>query len=357
MQTQPRPVKLGMIGRCLLLIAILAIFARVLVPEPARPGAELQWSEQTGNTMGSTYRVLLGVSPGKPDGGSIGQVMMQIVAVLQETDDRLSTWNRQSELSRFNDQQTTDWVPVDMHTVQLISIAKQLHAIDPRFDPSVAPLIDLWGFGPSAKPVSEPAPAEIDQLLQYVGLDKLETRTDPPGLRKLEPMLRIDLSALAAGHAADRIASLLIERGVVDFYIDVAGEIVTGGHNRDGQRWRVGIAEPQVGSQAVQQVIELDSGGIATSGNYRKFVELDGKRLGHILDPTSGSPAETDLLSVTVIDPSCARADGIATLLMTMPAQEALQLANAQDWQVLMLVSRDGKVIEQTSDAWRKRRP
>lgn len=292
------------------------------------------WNEINGETMGSTYRLEYGLPRPLPNHQRLDQVVAELRATMHQADARLSTWHSTSELSQFNSQQSTEWFPVDASTVAIIAQAAEIHAIDPRFDVSVAPLSDLWGLGPGGRGMQAPSRAEIEECLKHVGMHKLEFRREPPALRKLDPQLQIDLSSLAAGYVADRLAEQLRHAGASNFYIEVAGEIIVSGHNRRGTKWRVGIAEPQVGSTRIRDRLELTDCAIATSGNYRKFIELDGKSYGHILDPTTGRTAETDILSATVLHQSCAQADAIATLLMTMPADEAQTLANQQGWNV-----------------------
>ena len=311
---------------------------------------KLHWLEEQGSTMGSTYRLLVAV----PDNGlSIDREADLLKAAqryLVETESLLSTWRTDSQLSLFNSQSTTEWFPVDARTVELVELAAELNAVDRRFDISVVPLSELWGFGPGGHVDEEPSQAAIEECLQHVGMDKLDYRREPPALRKKDPALRIDLSALVAGYVADYLAKDWFAIGLKDCYIDIAGEIRVGGRNRDGKMWTIGIAEPKAGSLAIQTRQQLTNLGIATSGNYRKYNSINGRQFGHIIDPISGRPSVTDTLSATVIDRSCARADGIATLMMTMPSNEALDMANRHGWYVRLLVSAgEGKIEERRS--------
>lgn len=352
--------------RIVLLLVILAIAAHMLVQGKPTSASNLSWTEEQGRTMGSTYRILFATRMESDGRKSPDEILRSLRAILYETDRSISTWNATSQLSNFNKHRTTDWFAVDKHTVQMVELASEISRIDSRFDVTVAPLSGLWGFNPRLELESEsnvgaagqitaasriPTPDQIDECLLHIGWRKLESRRDPPALRKQDALLRIDLSALAAGYVADRIAQQLIEEGVANYYIDITGEILLGGRNRAGERWRVGIAEPRPRSAQVHSVLDLTDCGVATSGNYRKFTEIAGERFGHILDPTTGSPCQTKLLSVTVIDSSCARADALSTLLMTMSAEEALSLANQRSWKVVVLVEgSDGQVQALRSD-------
>ena len=335
----------------MLLPIIVAALAACNVTQPsAQPGAQVIWVEESGSTMGSTYRLQF-VNPFdlKSKKELVNLIKTQRT-FLVEIENLISTWKADSQLSEFNRQKTTDWFPVDGRTVEMIELAAEISAIDKRFDVTVATLSDLWGFGPGGRQPSQPNSSDIANCLKHVGSDKIEFRHEPPALRKTDPGVHVDLSALAAGYVADKIAQQLTSHGVKDFYIDIAGEIVTSGRNRRGDKWRVGIAEPIVGSKGLHTTLDLTDCAIATSGNYRNYIEVDGQRLGHILDPITGRPVETNVLSATVIHASCARADAIATLLMTMPAEEGLKLANQQAWKVLLLVkTADGSIGEMRS--------
>ena len=330
-----------------LLLSIVAwLPACNFAPPKTQPRAQAAWVEESGDTMGSTYRLQF-VNPfGLGSKRELVEIIKAQRACLRDIESLISTWKTESQLSEFNRQATTDWYPVDIRTVEMVEMAAKLSAIDKRFDVTVAPLSELWGFGPADRRTSEPNAADIDECLKHVGNDKLETRREPAALRKTAPRLRIDLSALAAGYVADQLAQMLISKGVKDFYIDIAGEIVTSGRNRRGEKWRVGIAEPIAGSKRIHSTLNLTDSAIATSGNYRNYIELNGQRLGHILDPITGRPTTTDVLSATVVHASCAQADAIATLLMTMTSAEGLRLANQQGWRVLLLVDAEGQVRE-----------
>ncbi len=193
------------------------------------------WVEESQPTMGSTYRMQF-VNPFPLESKqAVSEFVLAQRRLLRETEELISTWKADSQLSRFNQQETTDWYVVDVQTVKMVEVAAQLWAVDKRFDITIAPLSKLWGFGPQPSTPHEPDAADIDDCLQHVGMDKLEFKFDPPALRKLDPLVRIDLSALAAGYVADTLAQRLMAEGVVNFYVEVAGEIVVGGHNRHGE--------------------------------------------------------------------------------------------------------------------------
>lgn len=351
------------------LVCMLIIGINYLATPGHTPRSSSRWHERSGVTMGSTYRWHFELPESIHSQDEQQALINNMLDELQRANKLWSLWDADSELSQFNRAQNTDWFPVDSSTIELIELAKSLHAVDNRFDVTLAAISDLWGLGPRPRaqntdfsaeahramaiPPTPPDSSTIQACLMHTGLEKVEHRPAPPALRKRDPLVQIDLSALAAGYLADRIASRLIERGCSNLYIEVTGEIVLRGCNPKGRPWRIGIAKPIEGSMEIQRKLELTDCAIATSGNYRHSIRVGDRNFGHILDPTTGQPADSDILSATVIDRSCARADGVATLLMTMPSASALELANQQGWKVLLL-ARDGKggISEQCSHAF-----
>ncbi|MGN6136588.1 MAG: FAD:protein FMN transferase [Aureliella sp.] len=300
-----------------------------------------------GRTMGSTYsiRYVSAATPPRDAEQPLSPVEVQsaIEAQLRALDGQISTWNPDSELSRFNASRTTDWFDVAPETVELIAETKELTALSRgKFDVTLGALTQLWGFGPAGRIEARPNAAAIDAAKAHVGIDKLQLRTEPPAIRKSDPLLAVDLSSVGAGKAADRVSALLDQFGLSNHFVDIAGEIVTRGKRADGSAWRIGVERPQEGRGETLGMLQLENAAVATSGNYRNYQELDGRRVGHTLDAVTGQPAQSDVLSATVIADSCSRADGLATMLMTLPADEARALADAHRWRVLLVVATAG---------------
>ena len=278
--------------------------------EPAPPPA------LAGRTMGTTYSVKLA---GLPDGVERAELQGAIDAALAGVNAKMSTYDPASELSRFNASGSTDWFPVSTETATVVATAlKTGRESGGAFDATVMPLVNLWSFGPEARPDAVPTDAEIAARQALVGADKLEARTDPPGLRKSASGVSVDLSAIAKGYGVDVVAELLDRRGVRGYMVEIGGEVSTHGTRADGRGWRIGIERPLVGERAVERVVELTGESLATSGDYRNYFESGGVRYSHTIDPRTGRPIGHPLASVSVLADDCMTADAFATAVMVL---------------------------------------
>ncbi|MCC6507967.1 MAG: FAD:protein FMN transferase [Pirellulaceae bacterium] len=300
-----------------------------------------------GTTMGGTYSVRYILADQVDSPGSAQDIHAAIEQVLQDLNAELSTWQADSEISRFNADRSQRWFSVSTTTVELVQQAAEWTKLsDGKFDVSIAPLIDAWGFGPAGPVTDIPSDATIAATLKHVGIDKLQWRADPPGLKKSDPELAIDLSAIGAGAAADRVSAKLLEFGLVNHYVDVTGEIVTHGHSATGGPWLVGIAEPTLMTSRTLATVALGNRAIATSGNYRNYLDINGRRVVHTLDATTGRPITTDVVSATVLADKCSDADGLATMLMTHNAQRGLELAEQHGWAVVLMQLKPDQTVQ-----------
>lgn len=248
-----------------------------------------------------------------------------IARVLAEVGKSVSAFDSTSLISRVNRNETDSLDPALLTIIEAsIRINRETGGI---FDPTGAPLFDAWGFG-IGHTVS-PDTARIDSLLKFVGLDKVEVSGSK--IVKDDPRLRFNLSAIAKGYGCDAVGAMLRRNGITDFLIEIGGEICASGHGASGQDWRIGIDTPEASApglgKGVAQIINVTDCGLATSGNYRNFHEENGRRFGHTIDPTAGRPVQTDVLSATVIAPTCMEADAYATALMALGSEKARQLA------------------------------
>ena len=279
--------------------------------------------------MGTTYSVSI---PRVPEGTDRAMVEAVIADVLREADEHLSGWNDRSELVRFNNSSSTDWQTVSPVLFESVAQAQSVsRATDGTFDVTVGPLVRAWGFGARASAETASPPAELlAQLRANVGHEKLELRPSPPALRKATPGLQIDLDGIAPGWAVDRIAVRLEALGLRDYLVELGGEVRARGANAEGRRWRVAIEAPKAGERQAYAVIELDGVGVSTSGDYRDYREVDGRRISHTIDPRSGAPVGHGLASVTVVRESVAEADAWATALMVLGPEEGMALARRE---------------------------
>lgn len=297
---------------------------------------ELQTYQIKGPIMGTEYHVTLVLAP--EQAALVDELAQGILARLQEVDRLMSTYKEDSELSRFNRAAVHVDMPLSAPTQEVMQLAQVVHQqSDGAFDPSIAPLVDLWGFGPQTPLDQVPPKAQIDQALAQVGLDAVILDAQTSSLRKTAPR-HLDFSAIAKGYAVDRVADYLKAQGIVDFLAEVGGELIASGRKADASLWRIAIEKPQLAGRSVQKVLMLADLAVATSGDYRNYFEADGQRYSHTLDPRTGYPIRHNLASVTVVHPSCALADAYATALMVMGEQAGMALAEKLNLSVYMLV-------------------
>ena len=287
-----------------------------------------------GQTMGTYYSVKL-AEPLPDDADALKQA---IAAALVEVNAQMSTWDPQSELSRFNTSASTEPFAVSADTAYVVARALEIGgASGGAFDVTVGPLVNLWSFGPEARPERVPEPAELEAARAEVGGDLLET-DGASHLRKDRPGVYVDLSGIAKGFGVDRIARLLDERGFISYLVDIGGEMQSRGRKAGGEPWRIAVERPTPGARAAQRTLELEDVALATSGDYRNYFEEDGVRYSHTIDPRSGAPIRHRLASVTVLAEDCTTADAWATAMMVLGEQEGYTVAEEQGLAVLMLV-------------------
>ncbi|MDJ0720452.1 MAG: FAD:protein FMN transferase [Desulfobacterales bacterium] len=295
-----------------------------------------------GRTMGTTYHITV-------IGGyltSVAQLKKAIDARLEAINASMSTYRPESVISRFNRFQETETAfPVDADFYRVATLSKELFDLTAgAWDGTIDPLVDLWGFGRSQRPARIPSDAEIDAALARVGFDLIDTRRTG-ALIKRHAGVTLDLASVAKGYGVDAVAELIRQRGFTDFLVEVGGEVYAAGTRLDGGRWRIGINRPEPGAPTnqVYKVVALQDRAFATSGDYRIFFEQDGQRFSHVIDPRTGRPVTNRVVSVSVTAATCARADGLATALMVMGADEGLKLVNALNDTDCLIVVRDAK--------------
>jgi FAD:protein FMN transferase len=292
-------------------------------------GGSDAYRRHTGETMGTYYQVTARCPQ---------DVAAVIEAELRAVNDEMSTYLPDSTLSRFNRSAPGDWFPVEAAVADVVAAARTLgEQSEGAFDVTVGPLVNLWGFGPEHRD-ELPDAASIEAARQQVGYRRLEAARDPARLRKLGPVY-VDLSAIAKGHGVDRVVAALDRAGCGAMLVDIGGEVRARGLSPSGQAWRIGVEVPDPERHGVvQRVVRLEDGALATSGDYRNFIEHDGGRYGHIIDPRSGYPVGHTLASVTVLHPSAMWADGYATLLSVLGPEAGMAFARRHGLAALFLV-------------------
>lgn len=281
---------------------------------------EKQYIHNEGTIFGTVYHITYQASE---------DLQKDIEDELQKFDEALSMFNPNSTLSRINKSGTGE---IDLRqepwTHKVLKESIELSKItDGAFDITVAPLVNAWGFG--FKSMGEVTQKDIDSLKQFVGYRLLHLKKGI--LTKSDPRVQLDASAVAKGYACDVIATLLRKKGVRNFMIEIGGEMVLKGQNPKGMNWQVGVNKPTDDPTStnieLQQILTISDKAIATSGNYRKFYEKNGKKYAHTIDPASGYPVQHSLLSATVIAEDCLTADALATAFMVMGVEKAQSLA------------------------------
>ncbi len=249
-----------------------------------------------------------------------------IKGLFQEIDYSLSMFNEESILSQINNNDTSVRMNQHVRTVldRGLAISKQT---DGAFDMTVAPLVNLWGFGYTHS--ENVTKAMVDSILSFVGYEKIKIGKDGR-LKKADNRTILDASSIAKGYACDVVGEWLAKKGITNYMVEIGGEVVLHGYNPKGKPWHIGINTPEEDSLSInrepQDVLLLTQGGVATSGNYRKFYYKDGKKYAHTIDPHTGYPVQQDILSSTVIAADCMTADAYATAFMVMGSKQALRL-------------------------------
>ncbi len=307
----------------------------------------------TGGTMGTGYSVTF---KGYLTRNAIHDLSLQIDAELVAINRQMSTWDPDSEISHFNLSDESGPFSASDSFSTVVQRALELSKMTSgAFDPTLQPLLNLWGFGSEGEERKVPSDADIAQTKSNTGWDKFWI--DSSGaLWKAAPDVQLSLGAIAKGYGVDAIGQLLDEAGYENWFAEIGGEVVVRGTNPDGVPWRVGIQYPTSNpmDDKLQGVVNLTEGAVATSGNYRNYIQQGGVLYSHILDPRSGRAVLSNTASVTVVAPNCMDADGMATALFVMGAIEGLIWVEDRPKVEAMFLVRgaDGKISEKFSSGF-----
>ena len=306
-------------------------------------GAGPEFRRYGGSTMGTYYQVTARCP---------GDVAAAIEAELAAVNAEMSTYLPDSVLSRFNSSPPGGWFAVPGSLVDVVRASLELSRLsDGAFDVTVGPLVNLWGFGPD-ETAGMPPPEAVTETLGRIGYAKLEAADDPPRLKKLGE-LYVDLSAIAKGHGVDRVAGRLRDAGCDAMLVDIGGEVRGSGVSPADRPWRIGVEVPDPESQGgVQRVVELEDGAVATSGDYRNFIDWDGRRYSHTIDPRTGYPVRHTLASVSVLHSSAMWADGYATLLNVLGPEAGLAFARERGLAALFVVRGENGFEERYTESF-----
>ena len=299
----------------------------------------------TGETMGTTYhiKIITGFFKDTKD------LKDRIEIKLKEINNSMSTFRRDSEISKFNSlTRPGEKFYVSNDFFYVVAVAKKLYTLtDGAWDGTIKPLVDLWGFGGSNSKTRIPSEKEIQNAMSNVGFNHIEISANRY-LVKRKGSITLDLASIAKGFAVDQIAALIRKDGVKDFLVEIGGEGFASGFRKDGKHWKIGINRPHKDApiDQVYKILTIQNKAFATSGDYRNFFEQKGKRFSHILDPRSGFPVANGVVSVSVLTDTCTFADGLATAVMVLGPEKGLELVNGLDnTECLIIVEKSGGTL------------
>jgi thiamine biosynthesis lipoprotein len=306
----------------------------------------------SGEALGTTWSVKL-VSPAAPEPGAGDELRQRVAAVLARVDRGMSNWREDAELARFNHQAGVSAFEFSSETRHVIVAALEM-ARDTRgaFDPTVGPLVGLWGFGPDAA-LEEPTQEELERQRSRVGWSLLAWDREGRLVRRV-PGVQLDLSAIAKGYAVDAIVHELASDRPLGLLVEVGGEVRALGTTLVGEAWRVGVQDPTALEDDLEAVLALTGAALATSGDYRNLRVVEGRRRSHVIDPRTGRPLDNRVASASVVAPTCMEADAAATALMVLGPELGMAWVEQRPWLDALLLLRSGdRIVERrASSRW-----
>ncbi len=304
-----------------------------------------------GKIMGTTYNVSLVFERSQSD-VFVDELHGEVKSVLDLIDTSMSTYKKQSDVSRFNQLSVGESIDISKETASVLALSQEIHKkTEGYFDPTVGPLVNLWGFGPSALSPGLPSQRSLLEAKDSVGIDKLELLG---GKLTKRAEVELDFSAIAKGYAADQVASRLLGLGVTNLMVEIGGEVVAKGVNSRGTKWVLGIEKPEKSSRSVYTAVGISGVAMATSGDYRNYRMIEGQEYSHTIDPILAKPVKTKLASVTVIADTCAEADALATALMAMGDQRAIEYADEHQLRAYFIVRHKDEFVSRSSERFKQ---
>ncbi len=320
--------------------------------EPDRPADQVTEKSTSvtkidGKTFGTFYYITV---PGGYPGGE-ETLRNDAEFIFKKVSDAISSFDKEAEIARFNAFDSTEDFVISGYLAGIMEeVIRQSRLVDQAMDPTVGPLVNLWGFGPQGDIKKSPTDEQIKTTRSYVGLDKFELRRagNTAYLRKHDPRVALDLSTIGEGLAADELAALMDEKGLTSYMIAVAGAIRSKGGNPDGKLWRVGIEDPLSQGARVYQVVCPHDMAISTAGSYRNFFldEETNKFYSHVINTNTGKPIDHRTVSVSVLGRSAMVTDALDTGLLVLGAKAAVEWGNKNDMPVYAIeIDENGKQL------------
>ncbi|MCB9317283.1 MAG: FAD:protein FMN transferase [Lewinellaceae bacterium] len=285
-----------------------------------------EYTQLEGQAQGTTFHITYFDPAGRDFSGPVDSLFRLI-------DRSMSLWDSTSIISRVNRNEAG--VLLDEHFIAVFQRSQAIAAATGgMFDITVGPLVRAWGFS-YKKGLPPPDSALVDSLRQLIGFQKV--RLENGVLQKDDPRMEVDVNAIAQGYTVDVLAQYLEKQGVQNYMVEVGGEVRTAGKNARGELWRIGIDKPVADGgegRPLQTVVSMENQALATSGSYRKFVERDGKKYSHAIDPQTGYPITHNLLSISVLADDCTTADAYATAFLVLGLEKSMKIAQEQGLKV-----------------------
>ena len=334
----------------MILVASIRLFALIALGAVMLSGCGQKIVELTGPTMGSSYSVKYVPGDNTP---VRTEIQSQVNSILAQVDQQLSTYRNDSLTEQFNLLPAGGCLAMPDAVLDLVRAGEQLsRESDGAFDLTIEPLIDLWGFGPQSRGEQVPTAGQIADAKARVGHQHLQVN----GQQLCKDLaVQLDFNSIGAGYAVDRVSAMLEQHGVSGYLVEITGELKAQGRKPDGSTWHIAIEAPHEGQQTAARVLELDGLAVSTSGDYRNYFEQDGKRYSHTIDARSGSPITHRLASVTVVDVSTMRADGLSTLLMLLGPEQGYAFAQQADIAALFISHTEQGFVSRGSPVFNRR--
>lgn len=335
------PIKLFMKGLIILSLAWLSISG-------CKDKNNLELTSIEGEAQGTTYHISYYID---------GKVNLKpaVDSIVRKIDSSLSTYLPVSIISRIN--RNEEQVVTDNHFKNVFTKSLEVSTLtNGKFDVTVAPIINVYGFGFSKR--ERVNNAMIDSLLQFVGYGKV--KMEGGKIIKDNPSIMLDFNAIAQGYTVDVIGAYLESKGIKNYFVELGGEVIAKGKKDNGENWKVGIDKPnenETAQREMESILTLKNQALATSGNYRKFYVEDGHKYSHIIDPATGYPAKNNLLSASVVAADCMTADAFATAFMVMgleQSQQFLQVHKNLNLEVFFIYDDKGEWKTFTSEKLKK---
>jgi thiamine biosynthesis lipoprotein len=312
------------------------------MPKMSSEAAPCQRATLNGPTMGTRWSVSVDADATV----DLNALRRDLAFAVQQVDAQMSPWKPESDLVRLNRADVDTWVDLPLEMLEVLTCAMDVHRQSAgAFDPCVGALVDAWGFGavrdaPDAAAINTVRKAAPCPMREGLELDR------PAGRARKRAPLQLDLCGIAKGYGVDRMAAVLQQHGVLHALAALDGELRAVGSQASGAPWAVALESPEAGRRAVRGVIELQDLAVATSGDYRHYLEVGDARLAHTMDARRAAPVNNAVASVTVLAPTCMQADAWATALVVAGPGEGLGLAQRMGLEVLFLLRRPEGLVE-----------